>query len=163
MAPMNPGEILQEENLWTTNMNQQRTELAVWRIHRRIGMSGGLLIDALLREIGHRDTKTQAADLAQLHEEAYARRRSQVRVLPGALDLLATLSRAGVPWAVATSGRPASAQPMLALLQLGPEVPVITRDQVERAKPDPDLFLAAAKRLGVPPNPSLWETASGIC
>lgn len=117
---MNPGEILQEENLWTTNMNQQRTELAVWRIHRRIGMSGGLLIDALLREIGHRDTKTQAADLAQLHEEAYARRRSQVRVLPGALDLLATLSRAGVPW-------------------------------------------AAAKRLGVPPNPSLWETASGIC
>lgn len=78
---MNPGEILQEENLWTTNMNQQRTELAVWRIHRRIGMSGGLLIDALLREIGHRDTKTQAADLAQLHEEAYARRRSQVRVL----------------------------------------------------------------------------------
>ena len=113
-------------------------------------MSGGLLIDALLREIGHRDTKTQAEDLAQVHEEAYARLRSQVRVLPGALDLLATLSRAGVPWAVATSGRPASAQPMLALLQLGPEVPVITRDQVERAKPDPDLFLAAAKRLGVP-------------
>lgn len=107
--------------------------------------------------------QTQAADLAQLHEEAYARRRSQVRVLPGALDLLATLSRAGVPWAVATSGRPASAQPMLALLQIAPEVPVITRDQVERAKPDPDLFLAAAKRLGVPPNPSLWETASGIC
>ena len=52
------------------------------------------------------------------------------------------MTRADVPWAVATSGRPASAQPMLELLKLGPEVPVITRDQVDRAKPDPDLFLA---------------------
>jgi HAD superfamily hydrolase (TIGR01509 family) len=62
----------------------------------------------------------------------------------------ASLTRADAPWDVATSGRPASAQPMLELLKLGPEVPVITRDQVDRAKPDPDLFLAAAKSLGVP-------------
>ena len=33
------------------------------------------------------------------------------------------------------------------MLNLGPEVPVVTRDQVQRAKPDPDLFLAAADRL----------------
>jgi phosphoglycolate phosphatase-like HAD superfamily hydrolase len=32
---------------------------------------------------------------------------------------------------------------------LSSAVPVITRDQVEHAKPDPDLFLAAAERLGV--------------
>lgn len=76
-------------------------------------------------------------------------------MLPGTLDLLAFLSRAGVPWAIATSGRPASAQPMLALLQLAPQTLVITRDQVERAKPDPDLFLAAAKGLGVPANQSV--------
>jgi HAD superfamily hydrolase (TIGR01509 family) len=44
---------------------------------------------------------------------------------------------------------------MLALLQLGLETPVITRDQVERAKPDPDLFLAAAERLGVPASESV--------
>jgi HAD superfamily hydrolase (TIGR01509 family) len=134
---------------WREALEKAGIELAVWRIHRRIGMSGGLLIEALLREIGRRVTKAEAEHLARLHEEAYARLRSQVRVLPGALDLLASLSRAGVPWAIATSGRPASAQPMLALLQLGLDVPVITRDQVERAKPDPDLFLAAAKRLGV--------------
>jgi hypothetical protein len=29
-------------------------ELSVWRIHRRIGMSGGLFVNALLRETGHR-------------------------------------------------------------------------------------------------------------
>ena len=32
---------------------------------------------------------------------------------------------------------------------VGPEIPIITRDQVRHAKPDPDLFLAAAERLGV--------------
>jgi HAD superfamily hydrolase (TIGR01509 family) len=135
---------------WREALEKSGIELAVWRIHRRIGMSGGLLIDALLREIGRRVTKTEAEHLAQLHEDAYARLRLQVRVLPGTLDLLASLTRAGVPWAIATSGRPASAHPMLELLKLGPEVPVITRDQVDRAKPDPDLFLAAAKSLGVP-------------
>jgi HAD superfamily hydrolase (TIGR01549 family) len=140
---------------WREALEKSGIELAVWRIHRRIGMSGGLLIDALRRETTHRVTKTDAERLAQLHEEAYARLRSQVRALPGALDLLACLSRAGVPWAIATSGRPASADPMLKLLNLGPEVPVITRDQVEHVKPDPDLFLAAADRLGVPANVSV--------
>jgi HAD superfamily hydrolase (TIGR01509 family) len=135
---------------WREALEKSGIELAVWRIHRRIGMSGGLLIDALLRETPHRVTKADADRLAQLHEEAHARLRSQVRALPGALDLLACLSRAGVPWAIATRGRPASAEPMLKLLNLGPEVPVITRDQVEHAKPDPDLFLAAAERLEVP-------------
>jgi HAD superfamily hydrolase (TIGR01509 family) len=73
----------------------------------------------------------------------------QVRPLPGARELLATLSERGVPWAVATSGRLESARPTLTLLGVPSEVPVVTRDQVAHAKPDPDLFLAAADRLGV--------------
>ncbi len=59
------------------------------------------------------------------------------------------LSDGGVPWAIATSGRLESARPMLEMLAVGPNIPVITRDQVAHAKPDPDLFLAAAERLGV--------------
>ena len=140
---------------WREALEQLGIELAVWRIHRRIGMSGGLLVNALLREIGRRLTKAEAARLPQLHTEAYLRQVSQVRVLPGASELLACLSRAGMPWAIATSGRLDSARPMLELLQLEPEVPVITRDEVLRAKPDPDLFLAAAKRLGVPISESI--------
>ena len=93
---------------WREALEKSGIELAVWRIHRRIGMSGGLLIDALLREIGRRVTKTEAEHLAQLHEDAYARLRLQVRVLPGTLDLLASLTRAGVPWALARAvGLPA--------------------------------------------------------
>jgi HAD superfamily hydrolase (TIGR01509 family) len=73
-----------------------------------------------------------------------------VRPLPGARDLLAQLTHRRVPWAVATSGWIESARPTLDMLGIPPAVPVVTRDQVEHAKPDPDLFLAAAQRLGVP-------------
>jgi HAD superfamily hydrolase (TIGR01549 family) len=135
---------------WREALEQVGIELAVWRIHRRIGMSGGLLVNALLREIGRRLTTAEAARLPQLHQEAYLRQVSQVRVLPGASELLDCLSRAGVPWAIATSGRLDSARPMLELLHLAPDVPVVTREEVPHAKPDPDLFLAAAHRLGMP-------------
>ena len=135
---------------WREALEKAGIELAVWRIHRRIGMSGGLFVNALLRETGRRVTADDAARLQRLHEEAYLREVTQVRPLPGARELLAYLTEAGVPWAIATSGRQKSALLALEVLKLGKDVPVITRDQVSRAKPDPDLFLAAAARLGVP-------------
>lgn len=133
---------------WREALESTGIELAVWRIHRRIGMSGGLLINALLRETGHRVTTDEVAQLQQIHAEAYARHVPQVRLLPGARELLAYLSANHVPWAIATSGRLESARPTLEILGLHPETPVVTRDQVPHAKPDPDLFLAAAARLG---------------
>ena len=134
---------------WREALEAAGIELAVWRIHRRIGMSGGLLVNALVRETGHRVPAEDMARLQEHHARAYARQVAQVRPLPGANELLAYLSRAGVRWAIATSGRLESAGPVLALLDLPADAIVITRDQVERAKPDPDLFLAAADRLGV--------------
>lgn len=134
---------------WREALEQAGIELAVWRIHRRIGMSGGLLANNLLRETGRRITAKEAAQLQRIHAEAYARQVSQVRSLPGARELLAYLSKNAVPWAIATSGRLESAGPALKILGVGADVPVVTRDQVQHAKPDPDLFLAAAERLGV--------------
>lgn len=122
-------------------------ELSTWRIHRRIGMSGGLMANALLRETGLAVTSEQAEQLQRCHAEAYARQISQVRPLPGAVDLLASLSVAGVRWAIATSGRGEFAQQTVRVLGFDADIPIVTRDQVERAKPDPDLFLAAAARL----------------
>jgi HAD superfamily hydrolase (TIGR01509 family) len=95
-------------------------------------------------------TPDEAGRLIRLHSEAYARLADQVRPLPGARELLAYLTQAGVPWAIATSGRLESARPTLDSLGVGSGVPVVTRDQVAHAKPDPDLFLAAAERLRVP-------------
>lgn len=134
---------------WREALETAGIELAVWRIHRRIGMSGGLLVNALLRETGRPVSAEEAARLQDLHARAYRRQVSQIRPLPGARELLAFLSQAGVPWAIATSGRLDSARPALEVLGVGADIPVITRDQVLHAKPDPDLFLAAADRLGV--------------
>jgi HAD superfamily hydrolase (TIGR01509 family) len=135
---------------WREALEQAGIELAVWRIHRRIGMSGGLFVNALLREIGREVTPNDVERIQQLHTEAYTRLAAQVRPLPGARELLEHLSQLGVPWAIATSGRLQTARPALELLGLGTQTPVITRDEVQYAKPDPDLFLAAAARLSVP-------------
>ena len=133
---------------WQEAMEDAGIELSVWRIHRRMGMSGGLFVGALLREIGRPVDAELVAQLQQAHAQAYRRRAGQVRLLPGSRELLAHLTGAGVPWAVATSGLRTAAEPTLKLLEVPASVPVVTRDQVERAKPDPDLFLAAAERLG---------------
>jgi HAD superfamily hydrolase (TIGR01509 family) len=140
---------------WREALEGAGIELSVWRIHRRIGMSGGLFLNALLRETGRTMTADETARVLSIHKASFARQVSQVRPLPGARELLTTLTRAGVPWGIATSGRLESARPMLEMLGVPAGVPVITRDQVEHAKPDPDLFLAAAERLGVAADKSL--------
>ncbi|HKY43377.1 MAG TPA: HAD family hydrolase [Pyrinomonadaceae bacterium] len=134
---------------WREALEAGGIHLAVWRIHRQIGMSGGLFVNALLRETGHSVSREEAERLQQLHSEAFRRYASQVRPLPGAQELLAYLTKAGVPWAIATSGRLESASLSLRLLGIEEDVPIVTRDLVRHAKPDPDLFLAAAEKLGV--------------
>src|SRR5437016_11290637 len=96
---------------WREALEETGIELSVWRIHRRIGMSGGLLVNALLRETGRPLSREEMARLQRGHVEAYAHRIGQVRPLPGARELLAYLSRAGIPWAIATSGKMESARP----------------------------------------------------
>jgi HAD superfamily hydrolase (TIGR01549 family) len=133
---------------WQEALEVAGIELAVWRIHRRIGMSGGLFVGGLLRETGRPVDVAMVDELQRAHAEAYRRRAGQVRLLPGARELLRHLTSLEVPWAVATSGLREAAQPTLEVLEVPAGVPVVTRDQVAHAKPDPDLFLAAAQRLG---------------
>jgi HAD superfamily hydrolase (TIGR01509 family) len=134
---------------WQEALDEMGIEVSVWRIHRRIGMSGGLFASALLRETGREVDADDADRLRRLHGEAYARRLGRVRPLPSARELLRYLSELRVPWAIATSGYVETARPVIDLLGVGEDVPVVTRDLVRHAKPDPDLFLAAADRLGV--------------
>jgi HAD superfamily hydrolase (TIGR01549 family) len=133
---------------WREALEETGIELSVWRIHRRIGMSGGLFVNALLRETRMALGPEQVTRLRELHLAAYLRRMDQVRPLPGARELLERLSELGVPWGIATSGNRRTAAPAIELLQAAPSV-VVTRDDVARAKPDPDLFIEAARRLGV--------------
>ena len=134
---------------WRRALEEVGIDMSVWRIHRRIGMSGGLFINALLRETEMDVTAEQVERIQSLHTHAYQNLAAQVRPLPGARELLSALSGAEVPWAIATSGLWEVAAPVLKPLGVPENVPIVTRDQVLHAKPDPDLFLAAAERLGV--------------
>jgi HAD superfamily hydrolase (TIGR01509 family) len=135
---------------WHEALEREGISLSIWRVHRRIGMSGGLLINMLLRETGLALEPARIARIGKWHAEAYLRHAGDVRPLPGARELLTALGDAGIPWAIATSSRMETALPTLALIGVSPgRDPVVTRDEVQHAKPDPDLFLAAASRVGI--------------
>lgn len=152
---------------WREALQSVGINLSVWRVHRRIGMSGGLFVNALARELGTAlDPETLAA-LPELHAQAYIRHFESVAPLPGAAELLATLSDQGIPWAIATSGVDRYARLALDLLGLPADTTMVTRDQVRYAKPDPDLFLTAAERIGVDirnsfvVGDSVWDLLAG--
>jgi HAD superfamily hydrolase (TIGR01549 family) len=148
---------------WQEALAAEGIDLSVWRIHRRIGMSGGLFVRALAREVGRQITPELAERLQKLHGEGVARRLGEIRPLPGARELLGRLTSIGVPWAIATSGRAETAHRIVGLLEVPGDTVVITRDEVPYAKPNPDLFLAAAARLGRDPRDcfvvgdSVWD------
>ena len=137
---------------WRNALSRLDIDLSVWRIHRRIGMSGGLFVSALLRETGRSLSDADIEALQQDHAAQYLAQVDSVRPLPGACDLLAALTAHGVPWAIATSGRKVMAQQALAMLGLPEDAPMVTRDMVRHAKPDPDLC-----------KPGSWATVSGTC
>jgi HAD superfamily hydrolase (TIGR01509 family) len=133
---------------WREALEEVGVSLAVWKIHRRIGMSGGLFVTALRRELGVELDDETLAKLPDLHAKAYMSHYHGVRPLPGATELLAGLTELRIPWAIATSGAERTAGRARELLGLGDEVPMVTRDRVRYAKPDPDLFLTAAADIG---------------
>jgi HAD superfamily hydrolase (TIGR01509 family) len=134
---------------WHLALREERIELSVWRIHRKIGMSGGLFTHQLLRELGRDIDEATIQRLRARHAEYFLTLAHEVVPLPGAVELLDTLAQLELPWAIATSGRMETASANLASLGVDRErAVVVTRDQVKYAKPDPDLFVEAAQRLG---------------
>src|SRR2546428_205913 len=120
-----------------------------WRIHRRIGMSGGLFTRAVARGVGRGLSSQEAGALQKRHGELFREFLPERRALPGAVELLGALRSAKVPHGIATSGRRPEIDRSLDILGIGPETIVVERGDVLRAKPAPDLFLNAQQRLGV--------------
>jgi len=136
---------------WQKALQESGMAIDGWKIHRRIGMSGGLFTRAVGRELGHDLTDEEAAALQDVHDRLYREflPADERRPLPGAVDLLAELRERGVVHGIATSGRRPSIDASLDSLGIGDDTVVVQRGDVARAKPEPDLFLECASRLGV--------------
>jgi phosphoglycolate phosphatase-like HAD superfamily hydrolase len=120
---------------WHEALETEGINLSIWRIHRKVGMSGGLFTNMLLRETGQEISPERVERLRNLHTAAYKRQSLDVQPLPGARELLTYLTDAQIPWAIATSGHMETARPVLAQLGIDfDRVVIVTRDQVRFAK-----------------------------
>jgi len=135
---------------WQRALEEAGLPIEGWKIHRRIGMSGGLFARAVAREVGRPIDADQAEAIQRRHGELFRELLPVRRSLPGAVELLAELREANVAHGIATSGRRPEIDASLEALGVGPETVVIERGDVVRAKPEPDLFITCAERLGVP-------------
>jgi len=136
---------------WQQALAEADMPIDGWKIHRRIGMSGGLFTRAVSRELGRDLSAEEAERLQRRHGEIFRALAKGRRTLPGAVELLRSLAEWEVPYAIATSGRRPEIDASLQALSVAASVPIVQRGDVARAKPEPDLFLAAAARLSVPP------------
>lgn len=135
---------------WQRAFGEAGMEIDGWRIHRRIGMSGGLFTRAVARELGRELSPEEARLVQQRHGDFYREFLPRPRPLPGAPELLTFLRETGIAHGIATSGRRPEVDTSLEALGVGSETIVIERGEVRRAKPEPDLLLACQQRLGIP-------------
>jgi HAD superfamily hydrolase (TIGR01549 family) len=136
---------------WQRALAEAGMPIDGWRIHRRIGMSGGLFTRAVGREIGRALDADEAEAIQRRHGEIFRELEPERRPLPGAPGLLGRLRSDGIPHGLATSGRRPEIDASLDAIGAPADMVVIARGDVARAKPEPDLFLACAERLGVDP------------
>jgi HAD superfamily hydrolase (TIGR01509 family) len=134
---------------WQRALSEVELPVDGWRIHRRIGMSGGLFTRALAREIGRELTDAETETVQRRHGEIFRELLPERRPLPGAVDLLRALRESGVIHGIAKSGRHPEIDRSLEALGVPKDMVVVDRGDVLRAKPEPDLFLACQERLGV--------------
>ena len=136
---------------WQRALAEAGLPIDGWRIHRRVGMSGGLFARAVAREVGRPLETEEQERIQQRHGQLFRDLLPDRRALPGAVQLLRELREAEIPHGIATSGRRSDIDRSLEVLEVPAETPVIARGDVARAKPEPDLFQACAERLGVDP------------
>jgi HAD superfamily hydrolase (TIGR01549 family) len=134
---------------WQRALDEAGMPIEGWRIHRRIGMSGGLFARAVAREVGRPLDEDETEAIQQRHGELFRELLPERRPVPGAMELLRELREGGVTHGIATSGRRPEIDRSLEALGVGDETVVVERGDVSRAKPEPDLFVECARRLGV--------------
>jgi HAD superfamily hydrolase (TIGR01509 family) len=120
-----------------------------WEIHRRIGMSGKLLVKAIARQQGRELSDAFIEKLEKTHSTLFHELAPTCPPLPGARELLAYLHDCGIAHGIATSGKRSEIEASLQGLSLSDEAVVVDGAMVAQVKPEPDLFLLCQDKLGV--------------
>ena len=134
---------------WQLSFAEVGIPIEGWRLHRRMGMSGGLFKRAVMRELGRPLSLPTLKRIDKRHGELFQKLLPRPRPLPGAVELLRFLRRNKIIHGIATSNQRPHLNPSLKALGVGKETVVVERGDVARAKPEPDLFLECQQRLGV--------------
>ena len=128
---------------WWQAFRDTGHQIAMWRLHRSIGIASEELVKRLL---GAPDD-----DVVQAHSERYAALRDQVTAFPRAAELLAACTELGLTVVLATSGTKDDLEWMLPAIGApdGVVAGVTTSADVEAGKPHPDLLEVALRDHGL--------------
>ena len=137
---------------WQKALAESGMAIEGWRIHRKIGMSGGLFTRAVARELGRELTPMEVEALQRRHGEIFIQLLPERRPLSGAVELIQFLYANNILFGIATSGRRPEIDDSLDILGIRPGTIIVERGDVLRAKPEPDLFLACQQRMGISAN-----------
>jgi len=147
------GLLIDSEPLWLEAETAIMTRLgASWTEQDQAQLLGGSL-ERSVRYLLGKATRPAPPELVGewLMSDITERvRRDGVPVRPGARELLASVARAGLPYALVTSSQRAFAEAVLGATAMTFPVTVCGED-VTATKPDPEPYLLAAKLLGVGP------------
>lgn len=154
------GTLLDTNYLHTLAWSRALRTLGTWApmnaIHRLVGMGGDQLVPELL---GH---DLEGADAA--HDRCYRELRAEVAPFPGAARTLRALHDEGLSVVLASSASAADLASMRQILDADDAIAgVVTADDVERSKPDPQIFEVARDRIGIDParvlaiGDSVWD------
>jgi HAD superfamily hydrolase (TIGR01509 family) len=140
---------------WASVFDQAGIPASRERLAPLIGMDGPRLATEVAEAAGMPIDRDTALAIDRRAGARFDEINRSPRPLPGALEVLAMLDRAGVTWAIATSSRREQIAASTAALGLDGTARIVDGSHVEHAKPAPDLLLLAARELGLEPV-GLW-------
>src|ERR1700722_10393684 len=120
---------------WQKSFAAAGLQVPSWGIHKKIGLGGQELAQAIGRELGKPISEDEAQEMDQRHSAIMKELLPVPEALPGAAALLRRLGEMHVPWGIATSGDRAGVETALRALGLPGDVTVICKSDVEHAKP----------------------------
>jgi HAD superfamily hydrolase (TIGR01509 family) len=144
---------------WYRALRQHEQHIAIWRIHRHIGMGGDQLVASLC---GDEVEEELGEDIRAAEKALYMALIDEVEPLHGARDLIVDLKRLGRGVVLASSAKPDEIEHYLDLLDArGLADAWTSAGDVEQTKPAPDLVEAALERVGGGPavmvGDSTWD------